>query len=199
MRAEAAAARWIRPPFAAPELEFLLACTRCSACLEACPHGVLFRLPSRVGALAAGTPALDLLNRACHLCAHWPCVTACGEAGGEDADPAALRPLDLRWKGGGEPGAPSGYVPVEPAEEKSPFLPPPFARLHVDRSRCLPWSGPECGACADACPIPGALRWEGTRPDIDPGRCVGCGLCREACILDPPAVRVDGPVARQGI
>ena len=68
---------WIRPPYAQDELEFLLACTRCDKCIEACPHGVIFKLPARLGMQVTGTPALDLINKACHLCEDWPCVEAC--------------------------------------------------------------------------------------------------------------------------
>ena len=74
-----AAQRWIRPPYAITELDFLLACTRCNDCVTACPHDVIFPLSARVGVKAMGTPALDLLNKGCHLCSDWPCVQACGE------------------------------------------------------------------------------------------------------------------------
>ena len=63
------AARWLRPPYALPELDFLLACTRCDACIDACPQRVIFALPARCGVAAAGTPALDLSHRGCALCA----------------------------------------------------------------------------------------------------------------------------------
>ncbi len=43
------AARWIRPPFALGELEFLLACTRCGACIAACPTGSSFLYPRGSG------------------------------------------------------------------------------------------------------------------------------------------------------
>jgi len=155
------AARWIRPPFALDELEFLLACTRCGACIDACPHQVIFPLSARLGARVAGTPALDLLNKGCHLCAAWPCVAAC--------DPGALK----------RPEA----APAEPAL-------PRVAVAKVDTNTCLPYLGPECGACAESCPVPGALCWEQSRPRIDPGKCVGCGLCREACILEQKAIHV---------
>ncbi len=36
------AANWIRPPYALDEADFLLACSRCSRCVEACPHQVIF-------------------------------------------------------------------------------------------------------------------------------------------------------------
>lgn len=154
---------WIRPPFAADELTFLLRCTRCDKCIEACPHGVLFNLPARLGPRVAGTPAMDLLKRGCRLCADWPCVGAC--------EPDALR---LPEHGEGTPPAP-----------------PRLARVRIDRNTCLPYSGPECGACADSCPVPGALEWEdGLRPVINEGICTGCALCREACIMDPKAIEI---------
>lgn len=158
-RAERRAGRWIRPPFALDELEFLLACTRCRACIEACPQHVIFPLSARCGASVMGTPALDLLNRGCHLCADWPCVAAC--------EPAALR----------RPGD---------AQDAAPRL----ASVWIEPRHCLPYQGPECGACAGSCPVPDALQWQGARPHIDPARCVGCALCHEACIVQPKAIGV---------
>ena len=156
------AQHWLRPPYARDELDFLLACTRCDACITACPHDVIFPLPARLGVQVAGTPAMDLLNRGCHMCAEWPCVAAC--------EPDALTRPD---------SAPS----------------PKLARAHIDTDVCLPYLGPECGACADSCPVPGALRWtDGVRPVIDGEACTGCALCREACILDPKAVVVSALV-----
>ena len=157
------AENWIRPPFAAAELDFLLACTRCDKCIEACPHDVLFKLPARWGIKAAGTPAMDLRVRGCHLCEDWPCVAAC--------EPEALKLPD----GDGE-------TPPEAAK---------LARVTINTKTCLPYLGPECGACAHACPIPGALEWEdGLRPVINQDVCTGCALCREACIVEPEAVDV---------
>ena len=48
-RARRRAENWLRPPYALAELEFLLTCTRCDACVEACPHDVVFKLPARLG------------------------------------------------------------------------------------------------------------------------------------------------------
>lgn len=162
-RAARRARNWLRPPFAVDELDFLLACTRCNKCIEACPHGVLFELPARTGLQAAGTPAMDLLNRGCHLCRDWPCVAAC--------EPAALKLPDQ-------------------GEGSSPAV-PKMARVRIDPETCLPYAGPECGACAHACPVPGALEWEdGIRPVVNEEHCTGCALCREACIVAPKAVEV---------
>ena len=157
------AANWLRPPFAVDELDFLLACTRCDKCIEACPHEVLFKLPARQGLQVTGTPAMDLLNRGCHLCQDWPCVEAC--------EPDALKRPD-RGEG------------CAPARAK-------LARVEIDQATCLPYAGPECGACAHACPVPGALEWDGgVRPVINQESCTGCALCREACIVEPKAIQV---------
>ena len=161
------AENWIRPPFAAAELDFLLACTRCDKCIEACPHDVLFNLPARWGIKAAGTPAMDLRVRGCHLCEDWPCVAAC--------EPQALKLPD--------------------GDEKAPPAPPKLAFVTIDTKTCLPYLGPECGACADSCPVPGGLEWHGTKPVINQDTCTGCALCREACIADPEAIDVSAFMA----
>ncbi len=161
-RVEQKARHWIRPPFARPELDFLLACTRCDACMEACPHQVIFPLPFSRGAEVAATPALDLLNKGCHLCSDWPCVQACGD----------------------------GALVFPETEEEDHVLPATLASVEIDTSTCLPYNGPECGACRGSCPVPGALLWQGERPHIEAEACVGCALCREACILEPKAIKV---------
>ncbi len=160
-KARQKASRWIRPPFAIDELEFLLACTRCGECEKACPHGVIFSLSTRLGAQVAATPAMDLLNKACHLCEDWPCVAAC--------EPAALIIRDNE-------------------ENKKPL--PKLALLDINEKSCLPYSGPECGACAASCPVEGALVWNMTKPTINMERCTGCSLCRESCIVEPSAINV---------
>ena len=154
------ASHWIRPPYALQELDFLLTCTRCDKCIDACPHNVIFRLPARLGAQVVGTPAMDLLHKGCHLCEDWPCVNAC--------EPGAL------------------LFPETEPEQAVPL--PSIACAEIDTQHCLPYNGPECGACESSCPVPGALKWDSTRPYIDSEFCTGCGLCREACIVDPGAV-----------
>ncbi len=159
--------RWIRPPHALPEAEFLIKCTGCGDCISACPHDVVFALPAGSGLRAETTPALDLLNRGCHMCDGWPCVAAC-EAG--------------------------ALVPPDPVEDAPPAH-PRLALVEIDTDTCLAYLGPECGACAHACPVPGALEWEGgIRPVVNTDICTGCALCREACIVDPKAIKVSAYV-----
>jgi len=171
-KAKLAATHWIRPPFAADELEFLLACTRCDACTEACGYDVIFKLPSRLGVQVAGTPALDLTNKGCHLCEDWPCVSAC------ETKALALPEAD------------------DASDDKTIAL-PKLAGAHIDIASCLPYSGPECGACESSCPVPGALVWDMQKPEIDEQHCVGCGLCREACINDPSSIMIESRIKSQ--
>ena len=161
MRVEQKAARWVRPPYAKPELDFLLACTRCDKCIEACTPGVLFRLSARVGPEVAATPAMDLLHKGCHMCSDWPCVTAC--------EPRAL---------------------LRPDPQQGTPFPIRLAQIHIDKQQCLPYTGPECGACGSVCPLPGALHWLVGKPSVNETLCTGCALCREACPTQPKAVLV---------
>jgi ferredoxin-type protein NapG len=165
-KAENRASHWIRPPFAVRELDFLLLCTRCDKCIDVCEPKVLFHLAPRLGAQVVNTPVMDLLNKGCLMCEGWPCVTVC--------EPKALvLPEDIDTEN----------------KEKTPPL-PKFAKIIINKTTCLPFSGPECGACKSVCPVPGALTMDGPRPQIDPNLCTGCALCRVACIVEPKAVLV---------
>ncbi len=153
---------WIRPPFAEAEQEFLSNCTRCDKCVSACEFNVIFKLPADLTHAAADTPAMDLLSRGCYMCTDWPCVAAC--------EPDALK-------------LPETAGAAAPKPNK-------FALAEIDSEHCLPYQGPECGACADACPVDGALTWRGPRPVINADRCTGCASCREICITEPKAVTI---------
>jgi len=78
----------LRPPGALDELEFLSTCTRCDACIQACPHHSI--LKKSMQGVSAGTPYVDPQKQGCHLCEDVPCVAAC--------EPQALR-MDLLQKG----------------------------------------------------------------------------------------------------
>ena len=147
--------RFVRPPGALPEVEFLQACSQCGDCVPACPHGTIFMLGAHTGG-AEKTPALDLTHRACHLCEDFPCIAAC------------------------EPGA---LQAVEAASLR-------FASIRINQQTCLPFLGPECGVCVSVCPVPGAIALNSACPEINPEACVGCAVCREACVVTPSAISV---------
>ena len=71
-----APATYVRPPGAISEPAFLAACTRCRECASVCPALAIRMLPSQHG-MAAGTPIIEVDDRACIMCADMPCVTAC--------------------------------------------------------------------------------------------------------------------------
>ncbi len=175
------ASRWIRPPFAINELEFVLACTRCSDCIEACPHQVIFSLPVKVGMKFVGTPALDLLNKGCHLCEDWPCVNACKAN--------ALVLPDTTQDSPDSKKSDASISTDHNAVNNRPLL-PKLANVTINEQTCLPYNGPECGACFSSCPVAGALTVDMFRPVIDQALCSGCGLCRENCIVNPEAILI---------
>ena len=55
---------------------------------------------------------------------------------------------------------------------------------------CLLAKGESCHLCADACPVPGALRIEADHLEVADDRCVGCGCCQGACPTEPKAMTV---------
>lgn len=159
--------RWIRPPYARHELEFLVSCTRCGDCIDACQYNVIFPLRIQLGVQVAGTPALDLLQRWCRLCAEFPCVRVC--------QPQALQ-LD------------ETHDNATVAGKRSL---PRLAIAKIDTAKCLPYQGPECGGCAGSCPIENTLLWNKERPTINQISCIGCAQCRDACIVNPKAIMIE--------
>ena len=195
-RVEAKAQHWVRPPFAKSELDFLLACTRCNACIEVCPKNALFALPVRCGVEVAATPALDVLNNSCIVCEDWACVTAC-----EDNALMFLQSEIIPDQGKEEEVGGEIEVEEESEAEVKIILPaaidcPPFAKAPVNTEQCLPYNGPECGACRGSCPIPDTLTWENEKPSINLDTCIGCSQCREACITEPKAIDI-GVIGRE--
>jgi MauM/NapG family ferredoxin protein len=170
--------RLLRPPGALDEFDFLVSCTRCDKCIQACPQGSLFRAgPQAV--LAAGTPVLDPRVMPCYLCSALPCIPACPEG-------ALVWP---RLKVGGED--------VDG---------PPAVRLgtaRVRKRRCLTWAhgdrpAEDCRVCVDRCPYPGtAIRMSEpgedgiAHPEVLADACTGCGLCTFGCPAPDPAIEVE--------
>lgn len=85
-RFETPAPVFLRPPGALPESEFLAACTRCDACLSACPRESIRRAGHELGAENEGTPVILPGEQPCWLCKDMPCIPVC--------EPGALAPLE---------------------------------------------------------------------------------------------------------
>lgn len=67
----------IRPPGAISEKAFLNACTRCDACIEACPKDAIKKVPKKFGFLIMGTPYIEPSKNPCVMCNTLPCISAC--------------------------------------------------------------------------------------------------------------------------
>lgn len=67
-----------------------------------------------------------------------------------------------------------------------------LARLN--REMCYSWAEPArtCGVCYRACPFPGQAMTLGLyeRPVVHRDKCIGCGLCEQACVHLPQAIRI---------
>jgi len=204
---------WIRPPFAQAELDFLLNCSRCGDCIDACPHNVIFPLPLSRGASVAGTPAMDIPNNTCLLCTDWACVNACKDKALSFSINQATCNTISSSSVTGSPVTDNTIVVKDITEEvavdgksiisstdtgsgantESVEMPqakdcPPMASAHIDESQCMPYSGPECGACRGSCPIPNTLIWHNEKPSINLETCIGCGQCIQSCITSPKAI-----------
>ncbi len=76
---ELAPTHYVRPPGALPEAAFVAACTRCDACVPACPVQAIGLLGRDAG-IARGTPVLDVNTTACAMCVDMPCAAVCPTA-----------------------------------------------------------------------------------------------------------------------
>jgi len=136
-----------RPPGAASEPQFLALCTRCGKCIEACPHGAVYRFLEAAGPVLADTPVMVPDQRPCHMCDDYPCIRAC-EPQALQAPKAApklgtVRVDDSRcitFKGP-ECGACSGLCPAGVAALRLVRC-----RPQIDASACV-----GCGLCIAAC------------------------------------------------
>ena len=153
----------LRPPGAlVDEDAFLDACARCFKCGNACPNGCIKFNGVGAGLAQMFTPYIVARDRGCTLCGE--CANVCPTG--------ALKPFGTtrdEWVANVEMG---------------------IAR--VNKQMCYSYHGRTCGACYRACPIAGTAMKIGLyeTPLVQVDACVGCGLCEQACLHLPQAIRV---------
>jgi len=153
--------RLLRPPGAKPEREFLQDCIACGQCANVCPNKCISLYGLEAGIENLGTPKINARAQACILC--MACTQVCPTQ--------ALRKM-------------------EPTKEGMRAV--KMGRAFVSEDLCYSFAGRTCGVCYRACPLPGEAMTLGLyeQPHVHAEHCVGCGLCEQACIQMPQAIRV---------
>ena len=133
----------LRPPWALDEPAFLQACTRCRACIDACPEHVL-----SLG--DGGFPAFEPIRGECTFCGR--CATAC-EPGALQCQ-AGVTPWQIAaLVSDGDCLAQRGVICLscqDACGERAISFPLTAGRVatpKIDTDRCT-----GCGACVSTCP-----------------------------------------------
>jgi len=153
--------RYLRPPGAQQEEAFLSACIRCGQCANVCPNQCITLAGLETGLAGLAAPVITARAQACILC--MACTQVC----------------------------PTGALqPLEPTEVGRQTV--SMGTAVVLEDVCYSYAGRTCGVCYRACPLPGKAMKLGLyeTPIVNPEHCVGCGLCEQACVHMPQAIRI---------
>jgi len=173
----------LRPPGAIPEDDFIRACTKCGACVTACPYDTL-KLAEPGDEKPVGTPFFEPRKIACEMCTDIPCVPVC---------PSGALDIDLVSSIKEEINNNDKTLDINKAR---------MGGAIIDPKSCIAFWGIQCDLCYRACPLMGEAikiefdRNERTgkhaflRPVVDTDVCTGCGLCEHACVTEIPAIKV---------
>lgn len=173
----------IRPPGSVAEPQFLERCIKCDQCLRVCPTNTLQPTMLEAGIQGIWTPIMNMRTGYCELN-----CTLCGQV----CPTGAIQKISIAEKLGLGTYTEQGPVRVGTA--------------FYDRGRCLPWAmDTPCVVCEEVCPVsPKAIYTRPKtvtdrygeqvhleQPQVDPTRCIGCGICEHECpVEDERAVRV---------
>ncbi|MFQ5624192.1 MAG: 4Fe-4S dicluster domain-containing protein [Paracoccaceae bacterium] len=153
--------RYLRPPGALPEADFLSRCIHCGQCGEVCPNRTIKFFGLENGLDSADTPHIIPREKACILC------MKCGDV----CPTGSIRPIER-----------DAEAILENVS---------MGHAVVDETLCLSFQGKTCGVCYRACPLPGVAMTIGMleQPHVT-DKCVGCGICERSCIQMPQAIRI---------
>jgi ferredoxin len=155
----------LRPPGAVAEEMFAGLCIRCGNCIRSCPSKILDADTGRAGVLGLLAPVVRFKSGYCLEDCN-ACTQIC----------------------------PSGALETLSMDQKCRYI---IGEALVDGSLCLLVRGVnDCDICARSCPFDAVtIYWDEERyvayPNIDPGKCNGCGACEAYCPTgDIKAIRV---------
>lgn len=153
--------KYLRPPGAKPEKDFLKACIGCAQCANVCPNKCITMHGLEAGFENLATPKISARAKGCILC--MACTQVCPTGALEKIEPTEAGKKAVR-----------------------------MGTAYVIEDLCYSFAGRTCGVCFRACPLAGTAITLGLyeQPHINPKHCVGCGLCEQACVHMPQAIRV---------